>query len=255
MGINAKIAAISYLNTVPFVYGIRHEGSLSADLLFASPAECVQLFIDGKVDIALMSAAAVKSIPDAQIVTDYCIGASSAVRTVVLTGNTPVEKVRRIWLDSHSRTSVQLVAYLAAKRWKISPEYLLLEDYSQLAAPAEGDAFLLIGDKVFDAEGSFAYSYDLAAEWMAQTRLPFTFAVWVARKGLSYEVHDALQRCLTYGVEHIYEAIVEGGYAEREYAYDYLTSNIDYLFDSQKHKALEKFWDLGVKIEPKVNPG
>ena len=57
------------------------------------------------------------------------------------------------------------------------------------------------------------------------------------------------------GVEHIYEAIVESPYADRPYAYDYLTRNIDYLFDEQKHKALKKFWDCGLRVQPKVNPG
>ena len=121
--------------------------------------------------------------------------------------------------------------------------------------PQPGDAYLIIGDKCFGYEGRFAYSYDLAEEWIAQTKLPFVFAVWVARKGLSYDVHDALERALTFGVEHTYEAILESEYATKEYAYDYLTCNIDYLFDTQKHKALKKFWDFGLKIEPKVNPG
>ena len=44
-------------------------------------------------------------------------------------------------------------------------------------------------------------------------------------------------------------------YADCDYAYDYLTKNIDFLFDIQKHNALKKFWDYGLKIEPKVNPG
>ena len=121
--------------------------------------------------------------------------------------------------------------------------------------PQPGDAYLIIGDKCFGYEGCFAYNYDLAEEWIAQTKLPFVFAVWVARKGLSYDVHDALERALTFGVEHTYEAILDSEYATRDYAYDYLTCNIDYLFDTQKHKALKKFWDFGLKIEPKVNPG
>jgi chorismate dehydratase len=197
----------------------------------------------------------VPSLPDAEIITDYCIGAVGKVRTVVLVSNTPIKAVRRIFLDAHSKTSVQLCGYLASKLWRIEPEWVEMCDYEVLNTPSEGDAFLLIGDKVFDHEGKFTYTYDLAEEWIAQTKLPFVFAVWVARKGLSYEVHDALERALTYGVEHTYEAILESDYATREYAYDYLTLNIDYLFDTQKHKALKKFWDFGLKIEPKVNPG
>ncbi|MBR2025699.1 MAG: menaquinone biosynthesis protein [Alistipes sp.] len=255
MAVNAKITAVSYLNTIPFIYGLRHHCSLGAELLLAPPSLCYQNFVEGKADIALMPVAMVPSLADAEIVTDYCIGAVGKVRTVVVMSNTPIEKVSRIYLDAHSKTSVQLCGYLAKKLWHIEPEWIALEEYSQLDHAKEGDAFLLIGDKVFDNEGRFAHTYDLAEEWQKATKMPFTFAVWVARKGLSYEVRDELQAAFTYGVEHIYEAILESDYADREYAYEYLTENIDFLFDIQKHNALKKFWDYGLKIEPKVNPG
>ncbi|MCH5335454.1 MAG: menaquinone biosynthesis protein [Alistipes sp.] len=256
MAIVTRIAAVSYLNTIPFIYGIGHEGSLDAELLKAPPAECARNFIEGRADIALIPSAAVQGLKSAEIVSDYCLGASGPVRSVTLMSNTPLSGVRRIFLDAHSRTSVQLCGWLAANRWRIAPEWLPLTDYSNLAYRAsEGDAFLLIGDKVFEHEGEFAFTLDLAAEWIAATGLPFAFAVWVARKGTPYEVIDALQRSLSFGVERIYEAIVEGGYGERSYAYEYLTRNIDFLFDEQKHKALKKFWSEGLKVAPRVNPG
>ena len=250
-----SIAAVSYLNTIPFIYGIRHEGNLRANLLLAPPAGCYANYAEGRADIALMPSAMVPTLKSTNIITDYCIGASGKVRTVELFSNVPIDKVRRIFLDAHSRTSVQLVGYLAANVWHITPEWYDLTDYTQVAYAEPTDAFLLIGDKVFDYEGRFAYTYDLAEEWQKATKQPFTFAVWVARKGLPYEVRDELQAAFTFGIEHIYEAILESKYADRDYAYEYLTANIDFLFDIQKHNALKKFWDYGLKVEPKVNPG
>ena len=147
MVIVPRIAAVSYLNTIPFIYGIEHEGNL-----------CAKNFAEHKADIALVPAAAVPSLADAQVVTEYCIGAAGPVRTVVLLSNEPIEKARRVFLDAHSLTSVQLAGYLLAKHWKVTPEYYTLEDYAQLGHALPGDAFLLIGDKVFDHEGRFAYS-------------------------------------------------------------------------------------------------
>lgn len=255
MAVDAKIIAVSYLNTIPFIYGLRHHSKFGAELLLAPPANCYKNFVEGKADIALMPAAMVPSLPDAEIVTDYCIGASGDVRTVVVVSNTPIERVQRILLDPHSKTSVQLCGYLAKNLWHIEPEWVELDDYALLDTPTDGDAYLIIGDKVFDNEGKFRYSYDLASEWNRATGLPFAFAVWVARKGLSYDIHDELQAAFTFGVEHIYEAILESDYADRDYAYEYLTRNIDFLFDIQKHNALKKFWDFGLKVKPKVNPG
>ena len=256
MVIVPRIAAVSYLNTIPFIYGIEHEGILRAELQLSPPAVCALNFAEHKADIALVPAAAVPSLADADIVTEYCIGAAGPVRTVVLLSGGPIETVRRVFLDAHSLTSVQLAGYLLAKHWKVSPEYYTLEDYAQLDRALPGDAFLLIGDKVFDYEGRFAYSYDLAAEWKKATRLPFAFAVWIARKGVDPDLTEGLQHALTFGIEHTYEAVLEHGFDRKPYdAYGYLTQNIDYIFDNQKHKALQKFWNSGIKVSPRANPG
>ena len=249
-----KITAVSYLNTIPFVYGLQHADNLRAEITLAPPADCARNYIEGKADIALLPAAVVPELRDTNIVTDYCIGAVGAVRTVTVMSNEPITSAKRIGLDSHSRTSVQLCGYLAKNKWRISPEWLHLADYSRVERPEAGDAFLLIGDKVFDYEGRFPYVYDLALEWREVTKLPFAFAVWVARKGVPYEITDELQRALTFGVEHTWEAVAESKYMGSDNgvtAYDYLTRNIDFILDEEKHKALKKFWDAGIRIVPR----
>ena len=258
MASGVKITAVSYLNTIPFIYGLKHQSPFGHDLLLCPPASCADNYRSKLADIALMPVAAIPEFKDAQIVTDYCIGAVQEVRTVELMTDSAIRDVRRIFLDPHSRTSVQLAGWLAAKVWKIAPEWCSLEGgYDNLAARAEkGDAFLLIGDKVFDHEGDFDRKFDLAQEWQRATGLPFCFAAWVARKGTPYSVMDELQHAFTYGVEHIYEAVTEFGFDKKPYnAYEYLTRNIDFLFDEQKRKALDKFWNSGIKVTPRVNPG
>ena len=251
-----RIVAVSYLNTIPFIYGIEHAGiDLYADLLLSPPRGCASLLRDGGAEIALIPVAAVPSIPDIRIVTPFCIGASRSVRTVVLAADSPLDRLDTIYLDSHSLTSVRLVRILASKLWGIRPEWKELKDFSALNAPQPRTGYLIIGDKVFDHEDEFIYSYDLAAEWREATGLPFAFAVWVARKGTPYEVTDALEEALTFGVERIYEAVQQSDYRDRPYAYDYLTRNIDFLFDNEERKALQKFWTSGVKVTPLVEPG
>jgi chorismate dehydratase len=251
------IAAVSYLNTISLLYGIRHSDELSANLLLSPPSGCAEAFDSHEADIALVPVGALPTIKekDFDIVSTFCIGAEGPVRTVVVNSNEPLGQIKRVWLDSHSRTSVKLVKYLAATRWKIAPEWVELTDYTILENPVEGDAFLLIGDKVFDNEGRFAHTWDLAAEWEAQTHLPMVFAVWVARKSVSAETLAALEDALTLGVERIYEAILESDYADRDYAYEYLTRNIDFLFDEQKRMALQKFWDVALHSPLHANPG
>ncbi len=256
MAIIPKIAAVSYLNTIPFIYGIEHEGNLRAELLLTPPNECTRNFVEGNADIALVPVAAVPLLKDAELITEYCIGTEGEVRTVVIVSDDPIEDISTIYLDPHSQTSVQLAGYIAQNVWGIMPEWRVLDDLSQLSKAQDGEAFLLIGDKVFEHEGEFEYSYDLGEIWRATTSLPFAFAVWVARKGTSDETIEALNRALEFGVEHIYEAILEyradGSEVE---SYEYLTSNIDFLLDGAKRQALDKFWASGIRIEPKRNPG
>lgn len=253
--VNVKIAAVSYLNTVPFIYGIRHADKLRAELLLSPPAGCAEAFLKKEVDIALVPVGALPMFEDARIISEYCIGAEKSVRTVTVMSNSPVKEVKRLWLDPHSMTSAMLVRILAAELWGIKPEWKELTDYSVTGSPEEGDAFLLIGDKVFDYEDKFAYNYDLAESWRELTGKPFVFAVWVAREGAPEDVIEALEESLTLGVERIWEAIVDNGYPHREEAYVYLTGNIDFLYDNQKRKALELFWEKGMKAVPRANPG
>jgi chorismate dehydratase len=262
-----SVAAVSYLNTIPFLYGLRHSDELSADFLLSPPEGCTEAFSQRRADIALVPVGGLPNIkdPDFDIVTSWCIGADGPVRTVVMMSDVPLKQVKRVWLDSHSNTSVALARILAAKYWKIAPEWLPLEDYSMLENPAHNaadthfsrkdDAYVLIGDKVFDNEGRFAHTYDLAAEWLKHTGKPFVFAVWVARKSVPSETIAALENALTLGVERIYEAILDSEYADRPYAYEYLTRNIDYFFDEQKRRGMQQFWDEGLKATLRANPG
>ncbi|MCH5330652.1 MAG: menaquinone biosynthesis protein [Alistipes sp.] len=256
MAAGVKITAVSYLNTIPFIYGLKHASVFGSDILLCPPAQCADNYSSRLADVALLPAAVVPQLKDARIITDYCIGAVQAVRTVELMSDCAIKNIRRIFLDPHSRTSIQLLRWLAAKVWRISPEWCPLEGgYDNLQQRArEGDAFLLIGDKVFEREHLFTYKTDLAEAWQQATGLPFCFAVWVARNGTPYSVIDELQHAFTFGVEHIYESVLEFGFGDKPYnAYEYLTRNIDFLLDENKRKALKKFWSSGTDIETRTN--
>lgn len=250
-----RIAAVSYLNTVPFIYGIEHADDLRAALFLSPPSGCAQAYNDRTADIVLVPVGALPTLDDAKIITPFCIGAVRPVRTVTLMTNFQLHDIKRIWLDSHSMTSALLVKILCENLWQISPEFCQLDDYSVVDDPREGDAFLLIGDKVFDYEGRFTHNQDLAQCWIGMTGLPFVFAVWVARDSVPDQTIRSLESALDWGTRHVREAIAHYGHSGKSYAFDYLTKNIDYVFDAQKHRALSLYWELGRKFVPKVEPG
>ncbi len=245
-----KIAAVSYLNSIAFTYGIQSSNLIDASLTVATPVECTSLLRERAVDMALIPVAAIPGLGEEyEIVTTHCIGASAAVRTVVLMSDERPEDIKRIWLDTHSQSSVKLLAHLAEHHFNISPKWLLLNDMNRVEHAQDGDAFLLIGDKVFDYEGIFEYNFDLAEEWINHTGLPFVFAAWCAHKDVDREVVADLEDALTWGVEHTFEAMRElRPEVEIEDGYLYLTENIDTMLDSAKRQAMERFWASNSRI-------
>ena len=293
MVIVPRIAAVSYLDTIPFLYGIQHEGNFRAELLLSDPQTTLRNFTEGKADIALVPSAAVPLLKGAHPVTGYCIAAAGASGASVLAGCGPVAEARRVWLDPSRQTEAQLTEYLMRKYWKITPEYLdtdfvpapgqgveatrdaanpgaegsgktasdRADDVAAVSAlladfqPAPGDFRLLTGEQALLEADRYPTVCDLSAAWRRATRLPFVFRVWVARDGIDPDWIEGLHTALTYGIEHTYEAIVEAGYADKPYdAYGYLSA-FDCIFDNQKQKSLQKIWDAGIKVAPRANPG
>lgn len=256
MVISPRIAAPMSLDTIPFIFGIEHEGNLRAELLLSSPADSVTKFSGHQADFALVPSSVVPLLTDTVLITDYCIASSGASHIAVLLTNDPIAKVRRVFADPQAVTALQLAGYLMTHVWGIKPDYFTLDDFDQLNHPQPGDAFVLAGVDAFEFESLFAHTYDLDEEWEHATQLPFVYEVWVAHKGYNPDLVEGLQYALTYGLEHTYEAVVEYDFDRISYdAYGFLSERVDFIFNDQKHKALHKFWDAGIKITPRVNPG
>ena len=65
-----RIVAVSYLNTIPYIYGItRAGGSLREGLLLCPPRLCAEALRTGEANVGLIPVAAIPEIPDLQIIT------------------------------------------------------------------------------------------------------------------------------------------------------------------------------------------
>jgi len=236
-----RISAVSYLNSLPFVYGIKNSGFLkNSELSLDVPSVCADKLISGKADIGLVPVAAIPLIRNAQIVSDFCIGADGKVQSVLLISRKPLAEIQKVYLDIESRTSVGLVKVLAKEYWKINPEWEPLSariDFDTL------EAAVLIGDKTFSLPEGFTYIYDLAAEWKSFTGLPFVFACWVANREISSKQEQELNMALAYGVAHTEQAadMKHGIAITRNELLNYLRFSVSYNFDESKKIALKLF--------------
>ena len=67
-----KVSVVSYLNSIPFVYGIQSNNiSQFIDLQLNYPSLCSQKLINNDVDIALVPITILKTHPSFNIISNY----------------------------------------------------------------------------------------------------------------------------------------------------------------------------------------
>lgn len=246
-----KVSAISYLNTAPFAYGLKHSPVFNKiELLYDYPAECARKLANNQVDLSLLPVGALSDFSSFDIVSNYCIGSIGKVRSVALMSNSNLSDIKRIYLDYQSRTSVILVKILCQNVWNITPNFIPLKPSDNYKLLKEYEAIVLIGDRVFEAENHFAYVVDLSNEWFNAYGLPFVFAVWATTKRLPKELIEELNTGLELGVNSIEKAVDEFSplSISREDAITYLKQNISYTLDEVKFKAIKLFQTLSAKL-------
>ncbi len=237
-----KITAVSYLNTKPFLYGLFQSGlDQKLDISLDIPSECARKLVSGEADFGLIPVVAISEIPNPIIISDYCIGADGPVRTVMIYSDVPIQKIKRLYMDFHSRTSVKLAEILLKEYWQTSPE--LIQAKEGYIADIQGDtAGIVIGDRAFALSEKYEYQYDLSEYWKKMTGLPFVFAAWVSRKPLSQKFIQDFNQALKKGLELIPQLIALMPSPTQDFdLVNYFKTQIQYDLDAPKRKALALF--------------
>ncbi|WP_316787965.1 menaquinone biosynthesis protein [Pedobacter frigoris] len=230
-----KISAVSYTNTKPFIYGIEHSELINKiDLSLDIPSDCATKLINRQVDIGLIPVAAIPFVPGANIVADYCIGSNGAVNSVFIFSNVPVSEIKKVRLDSQSRTSNNLAKVLLKFYWKTDVEFTTDPD-------VKTDAIVLIGDRTFGKRSNYAFAYDMGEEWMKFTGLPFVYAAWVANTAISQEFIDEFNAALAKGLAYRSKLVKELPQHENFDLEDYLLNKLDFELTTRKREALNLF--------------
>jgi chorismate dehydratase len=247
------VGAVSYLNTVPLVWGMLHGPQRQqVDLSFSIPSICAQQVEAGQTEIGLVPVAEIarqglQTIPGVGIT---CLG---AVRSILLISRVPWRHVRSLAADSSSRTSVQLARVILRERFGIEPEIVpYAPDLDAMLS--EADAALIIGDPalLLDTDALRYEWLDLGAEWFALTRLPMVFAAWAGKPGLpAAELEEITRGSYEFGAARIDE-IVEREHAKRgltrELAGRYLRQHIRFRLGLDEQRGLAAFLELAASV-------
>lgn len=236
-----RVAAVSYLNTKPLLYGIeRHPVRDEIELIVDYPAKIAQMLIDDEVDIGLIPVAATLKLKEWHTVSDYCIGANGPVASVCIFSEMPIDEIETVYLDYQSRTSVNLAKVLLKEYWKKDVVFLDAkgEDFRQKIVGST--AGVIIGDRALEQRQHSTYIYDLAEAWKLHTGLPFVFAAWIANKKLPSAFERLFNEANSIGFDHIDDIVKQNPFEAFDLK-NYYTKCIDYNLDETKRKAMQLF--------------
>lgn len=235
-----KIGLVSYLNSYPYRYGLE---IYKIDFQTFVPSAVADALKDGIVDVGLVPVVESFNNENWQFALNYGIAAHKRVKTVLLASNKPIEEIKKIELDTDSRTSNALCKVLFKNFYKQNVDFVQNEN---------ADAQVLIGDKTFGVEKKFKFIYDLSEEWHKFTNLPFVFAVWISNKELKKsELYRLFKESLEYGIGHLKESVEEYkniiSIPQTE-ALDYLQNYICYPIGAEEIKAIDLFRELYLEL-------
>ncbi len=246
-----KISIVNYTNTLPFKWALKRSDIIKKiDLQEDIPSICAQKLKFKQVDLALIPVALLAELDNYFIETDFCIGANGKVDSVKLFSEVPLNEIKTVTLDYHSKSSITLTKVLFKFFWKINVPY------SDAKPGFENEikyanAAVVIGDRTFSLNGKYKYEYDLAEEWKKFTGLPFVFATWVSIEKLPEDFIKEFNSVLKYGIDNILKAVDDDYNVKdlsKEKTIEYLSERIDYHLNSDKRKALNLFLDYIRKL-------
>ena len=250
-----RVAVISYLNTVPLIWGLENGRRRSPFALdYCLPSEGADRVQSGKADIGLLPV-----IEMARQGLSYCPGVGIAcdgpVRSILLVSKVPAWEIRTLAVDRGSRTSVMLARVILNRQYDANP-VIRVEEPVLEEMLGGSDAALIIGDPALrlDPASLPFLTLDLGEEWKRLTGLPMIFALWCgAAPFITAATTDHFLESYAYGERHI-ATIVAGQAAQRglppDLVHTYLTRHIRYRLGEEEYKGMRTYLDFAAALEP-----
>lgn len=249
---SVRIGAVGYLNARPLTWALDRDPQ-RWQVRYDVPSVCASLLHAGDVDLGLVPLIEYLAASDYKLVPGVGIGSRGRVASVAIFTRVPVTSIRRLALDTSSRTSAALVRVLCHHRFGIAPEFVAHGPDLQ-AMTRDADAALLIGDPALETDPAplGLQKIDLGEEWRAMTGLPFVYAAWCGRAGaVSGGDVAALQAAQAEGVkatDAIASEYGRGDAARTARAAAYLRHNVRYGLGPDEAKGLQLFLDFAADL-------
>ncbi|MBV9611777.1 MAG: menaquinone biosynthesis protein [Acidobacteriaceae bacterium] len=244
-----RVGAVSYLNTVPLVWGMLHGPQRGqVELSFSIPSACSDQVERGDIAVGLVPLAEIAR-QELDMVPGVGISCFGAVRSILLFSKVPWKRVRTLAVDLSSRTSVELARIILCERFGVEPAIAPHQpDLNRMLSHA--DAALVIGDPALRLHlNAISFEWlDLGAEWLALTGLPFVFAAWAGKAGLALENMAAIAHgSYEFGKAHLADIAEQESPRRgisRDLAERYFSRHIRFELGSKEQEGVNAFLQL-----------
>src|SRR3984957_14226407 len=240
-----RISIVEFLNTAPLVWGFT-DGPLEGryELSFTVPSLCAEALRSGQADIAIIPAIEYQPMDGMVVLPEMAVASKNEVRSLLVVAKKPIQFVKRLALDTNSRSSVALTRMLCRDLWGIAPEFVDAPADKQPAGhgccggdpsehPVQGVEMLFV--------------YDVVQQWREMTGKPSVLAVWAGRRDVvTPEVVADFLASREYGLAHL-DDIAEGAALKLELPPNplerYLRESIDFHLHAENIAALEYYYE------------
>lgn len=240
-----RIGCVKYLNARPLIHG--WPGPITLD----HPSTLCRKLAAGELDIALVSSFEFLRNPIYRIVDDVSISSDGEVYSVVVvhSGQQPAAEVE---LDPASQTSVALLSYFMSERGQTFSSAEMVGDV--LSPLEENRTRLLIGDQAirFRRKYGDAYCYwDLGKEWKTVVGLPFVYALWLVRPGITGAdtLAGQLRARRDANLRKIEDVIVTDAEFDPEFCRHYYSQNLRFSLGEREKRGLHEFAKVCARLD------
>jgi len=237
-----RIGSVPYLNVRPLIYGIEDQ------VVQCEPARLADFLYRGQFDVGMVPIAEVLLHDRYDVLDNVAIASNGAVQSVLLFHREPIANLKRVAVDTASRTSVMLLRVLLKAVYHIEPEFYARPGGAKLS---DHEAMLLIGDNaIWYSQRESAGALDLGAAWCELTGLPFVYAVWAGQRGIFADA--GLRRLLlaakANGLAHLDEIVQDALDVAPEFLRQYYTQAVRFDLGAAEKDGVRRFQQLAVEM-------
>lgn len=194
---NLRIGKIPYANLFPIFYMLEEKCDCSGyEFVEGVPSILNRMLRAGEIDVSPSSSIEYLRHENRYILLDgHSISSAGPIGSILLFSKRRIEELDGsvVLASSQSETSVTLLEIIFKKFYGMDCSLRPANEYLHKALESY-PAYLLIGDDALKAvagyklqvtsryKNSELFVYDLGDIWHKQTGLPFTFALWIARR-------------------------------------------------------------------------